>query len=258
MSDIRTLLAGVCAALFLSSPTLAQETTDVQTPPADDPLPTTLPFAPTVQSAPPTRPTYPTATRVVEAPPADPVCLEIGPIIRAGVLATRFATLSPSTLGGAPLGKYPAGDAFRALGADYCTVVVPAASELTADSAYNQVTCQLDMTNGEAEYLDDMRDRRDALVEQIAACPAMSRWTATPPDEADLSSGDLLEEYVFSHADVAVEIVLRARQHVRKGDWPHTYMRSLDLIFRTPNPDRPQPSEPAPTGVATTPPPSQP
>ncbi|MEM5516601.1 hypothetical protein WNY37_06545 [Henriciella sp. AS95] len=248
MLQNRALWIAICAASLFALQAVAQDSTTEQASAADEPPPTTLPFAPTVQSAPPTSPSYPTTTRVVEAPPVDPVCLEIGPIIRAGVVASRFATLSPSTLDGAPIGKHQTGDAFKALGADYCTIVIPAASDLTADSVYNQVTCQLDMANGEAEYLEDMRDRRTELAEQIAACPAMARWTATPPEEADLSAGDINEDFLFSHPDVPVELVLRTRQHARTGDWPLTYMRSLDLIFRTPNPDRPEPleDEPAP------------
>lgn len=199
--------------------------------------PTTLPFSPTVPSAPPERPTYPQARQ--PAPPADPLCTEIGQIIRAGVVASRFASLSAGTEQGSVIGTYPAGNALQSLGADYCTVVVPAADPATASSAYNQVTCQLGLAHSEVPYLNDYRDQRSEIAARLGECPAMAQWTASDSGASPLGAGAVDESLVFSHPDVAVEIVLRATHRQRVGEWPMDYMRSLSLIFRTPNPDRP-------------------
>ena len=201
--------------------------------------PTTLPFRPTVPSAPPSQPSYPQRTEA--PPPGDPLCLEVGRIIRAGVVASRFATLTTPTAQGSILGSFEANDALQSIGADYCTVVIPAAAETTASSAYNQVTCQIEINNGETAYLDDIREQRSALGERLAECPAMARWTSEIPQIADLSASATEENLVFSHPDVAVEILLRATHRKRTGDWPVDYMRTLSLVFRTPNPDRPEP-----------------
>ena len=94
-----TILVIAACASFMA-PANAQET---QT---DDP-PTTLPFKPTVRSAPPVNPTYP--QQQAAPPPGDPLCREIGPIIRAGVIASRFASLTPSTVEGAVIGTFAPG-----------------------------------------------------------------------------------------------------------------------------------------------------
>lgn len=224
------------AALALSQarPAHAQET---ETPP------TTLPFEPTVPSAPPTRPSYPQPVEPAP-PPGDPLCYEIGPVIRAGVIGTRFATLSPATAQGGVLGTFEAGEALREIGGGECVVVIPAASAATADAAFNQVTCPLAMEQADVAYLDDFRDQRDTLAERIGECPAVSRWTGIPPAESPLSETDIAEDFLFTHPEVPVEIVVRARHHTKTGQWPNTYLRSLSLVFRTPNPDRPEPPPP--------------
>ncbi|MGB3626292.1 MAG: hypothetical protein WA989_10695 [Henriciella sp.] len=244
-SILKTGVAGAAllAAMDLPGLSHAQETND----PGEAP-PTTLPFEPTVPSAPPTRPTYP-QPQSPPPPPTDPVCLEIGPIIRAGVTASRFATLSPATAAGGTIGRYDAGEAFNSIGISYCTVVIPAAAALTADSPYNQVTCQIAIEHGETAYVEDLRESRAPLAEQIAACPAMARWTSAPPEPAGAASSGLVEDHIFSHPDVAVEIALQIRHHEKAGDWPASHLRALSLVFRTPNPDRPPPDEPEETAA---------
>ncbi|WP_084397819.1 hypothetical protein [Henriciella aquimarina] len=228
------LALGLLAGLATALPVQAQE----------DP-PTTLPFEPTVPSAPPERSTYPDRRPQAETPPpGDPFCNEIGPIIRAGVVASRFATLSPSTAEGAAIGRFEAGEALKSLGADTCIVVIPAAAPETADSPYNQVTCRLESEQGDAAYLDDMRETRDRLGKRIGKCPAVSEWTAAPPDAVSLEQGDVIEDYRFTHPDVGVEMLVRAAHHSKTGQWPQDHLRTLSLIFRTPNPDRPEPPEP--------------
>lgn len=201
--------------------------------------PTTLPFRPTVPSTPPARPTYPQQSEA--PPPGDPLCFEIGRIIRAGVMASRFAGLSSATAGGAVAGTFEADEAITSLGGAYCTVIIPAAATETAGSAYNQVTCQLGIEHGETPYLDDFRERRAVLAERLSACPAMSRWTGEAPANAPLAEGEVAEDHIFSHPDVAVEILVRASHRKRTGAWPVDFMRTLSLVFRTPNPDRPEP-----------------
>ncbi len=230
------------AASMLAICLLAPAGALAQTEEGEDP-PTTLPFKPTVPSAPPTHPTYPQRAEP-EPPPGDPLCYEIGPIIRAGVVATRFASLSPVTATGGVIGTFEAGEALAETGGGTCTVTIPAASAETADAPYNQVTCPLEMRQGDVAFLDDMRDRQDALAKRIGECPAVSRWTGQPPAESPLSEGDISEDFVFTHPDVGVEIVVRARHHQKTGRWPQDYLRSLSLVFRTPNPDRPDPPEP--------------
>ena len=230
---LKILAAAVAMSLLPAIPGLAQSA------PADaqqDP-PTTLPFSPTVRSVPPERPTYPQARQ--PAPPADPLCAEIGRIIRAGVVASRFASLSPGTAQGSVIGTFPADESLQSLGAKYCTVVIPAASPATASSAYNQVTCQLGMAHGEVPYLDDFRARRAEMAKRLGECPTMAQWTGLAPEKTPLGDDAVDESVVFSHPDVAVEIVLRATHRQRIGEWPMDYIRSLSLIFRTPNPDRP-------------------
>lgn len=235
------LAAIIATGLLPAFPALGQSSSPAS---SQESPPTTLPFSPTVQSAPPERPTYPQARQ--PAPPADPLCTEIGRIIRAGVVASRFASLSPGTAQGSVIGTFPASETLQSLGADYCTVVIPAADLATAGSAYNQVTCQLDMAHGEVPYLDDFRDRRSEMARRLSECPAMAQWTASDPGLSPLGAGAVDESLVFSHPDVAVEIVLRATHRQRVGEWPMDYMRSLSLVFRTPNPDRPADST-APT-----------
>lgn len=201
--------------------------------------PTTLPFRPTVPSTPPVRPTYPQQSEA--PPPGDPLCFEIGRIIRAGVVASRFAELSSATASGAVAGTFEADEAMTSLGGDYCTVIIPAAAAETAGSAYNQVTCQFDIEHGETPYLDDFRERRAALAERLSECPAMSRWTGEAPANARLAEGEVAEDHIFRHPDVAVEILVRASHRKRIGAWPADFIRTLSLIFRTPNPDRPEP-----------------
>ena len=235
---------GACA-LLLGGPAAAQAGDPDTAPP-----PTTLPFEPTVPSTPPVERTpaprpAPARPAPAAAAPADPLCTEIGPIIRAGVIGSRFATLSPSTAGGAVLGRFEAGDGLAGLGAAYCTVTIPAAAPVTADSPYNQVTCRLASKQGDAPYLEDMRERRDTIAARIADCPAVALWTGTAPDPADPASGTVTEDFVFTHPDVAVEIVVRARHREKAGQWPLDYIRTLELVFRTPNPDRPEPDPPA-------------
>ena len=220
----------------------AQDTGEAE---SEDP-PTTLPFEPTVRSAPPSRPEYPERTPSASPPPPPPpppdtLCTEIGPIIRAGVVASRFASLSPSTSAGAAVGTYEGGGGLEEIGGEDCTVVIPAADSRTADAPYNQVTCQLTLAHGDSPYLKDMRDRRDELATRISECPAVSEWSGTRPGETPLSTGDITEDYIFTHPRVAVEIVLRASHHEMSGDWPLDQLRKLSLIFRTPNPDRPEP-----------------
>lgn len=241
---LRPIMTKPVCTLFLLATLAGQMHAQEVEPDSSEPPPTTLPFEPTVQSAPPSRPTYPQPSPP-PPPPTDPVCLEIGPLIRAGVVASRFATLSPATASGSAIGRYQAGEAFNSIGISYCTVAIPAASPLTAASPYNQVTCQIALEHDEAPYVEDLREQRAPLAEQIAACPAMSRWTATPPEPHMASASEFVEDYIFSHPDVAVELVLEIRHHQKKGDWPQDYLRSLSLVFRTPNPDRPEPEAPA-------------
>ena len=243
-SVYRAVACGACAVM-LASQTLAQ---------SDQPgaPPTTLPFEPTVPSAPPATPEPPartTAARPAQPAPeeaeVDLLCTEIGPIIRAGVVASRFARLSPSTTEGAVIGRFEAGEGLASLGASYCTVTIPAASPVTADSAYNQVTCRLDSDQGDAPFLDDMRTRREEIAARLAACPSVAEWTHAIPAPVRLETetpGTQTEDHVFSHPDVAVEIIVRARHRSKSGQWPLGYLRTLDLIFRTPNPDRPAPA----------------
>ena len=206
--------------------------------------PNTLPFQPTVPSAPPVNPTY-RSPPPPPPPPIDDICLEIAPIIRAGVVASRFASLSPSTAQGAAIGRYMTEPAIEELGPTYCTVTIPAASPITANSPFNQVTCQLDQQQTDTGSLNDFRDYQAALAEQIAACPAMARWQNSPPVPTAASAINAVEDHIFSHPDVAVQLVIRASMRTKAGDWPMSKIRTLSLIFRTPNPNRPPPVEPA-------------
>ncbi|WP_300376071.1 hypothetical protein [Henriciella sp.] len=237
---IPALTTGAVAGLVMTAagPAAGQAAQQTQ----DDPPPTTLPFEPTVRSAPPANPTYPNRRPPPEpAPPPDTLCTEIGPIIRAGVTPSRFASLSPSTEEGAVIGTYETGGGIGEIGASYCTVVIPAADPQTAGSPYNQVTCQLGLGHGESPYLDDLRARRDRIANRISECPAVAEWTGSRPGETPLSTGAVTEDHVFNHPDVDVQIVIRASHHEMSGDWPLDHLRTLSLIFRTPNPDRPAP-----------------
>ncbi|MEQ8558844.1 MAG: hypothetical protein RIB03_11055 [Henriciella sp.] len=234
-------IAALAAGMITILPVQAQDASQTETPP------TTLPFEPTVESAPPARPSYPDRTPQPEPEPPDTLCTAIGPIVRAGVVASRFAMLSPSTAQGGVIGTFEAGEGLGEVGAETCTVVIPAANEATADSPYNQVTCPLEMLHGDVPFLNDLRQRREEVATRIGECPAISRWTGEAPPESPFTEAEIVEDHVFSHPDVAVEIVLRATHRKRVGDWPLDYVRSLALIFRTPNPDRPEPeAEPDP------------
>lgn len=232
----RTLLPAMALALVTLPAATGQDAPRAQ----EDP-PNTLPFSPTVRSAPPERPTYPQP--IVPPPPVDGLCTEIGPIIRSGVLANRFAALSAATAQGAAIGRMETGAELRSLGARYCTVVIPAASPVTAGSDYNQVTCQLDQESGETPYLDTFRTRRDALAERLSECPAMGLWTAEVPESAAPGDSPLSEAQRFSHPDVRVEVLVDASHRKRTGRWPMAYQRTLSLIFRVPNPDKPEPAD---------------
>lgn len=236
------ILAIVAAACFTAeAQTQAAPSPSPGQSPDQNP-PTTLPFEPTVRSAPPERPTYPQQDA---PPPGDPLCYEIGPIIRAGAMASRFATLAPSTAQGAVIGRFDPGEEMSTLGAGYCTVTIPAADPRTADAPYNQVTCPLDMIHSDAAFMNDVRERRDTLAERIGECPAVARWTGAAPEQGSPGRAPVSEPFVFSHPDVAVQIVIEAAHRRRTGEWPLDYMRTLTLAFRTPNPDRPEP-EPEP------------
>lgn len=237
--------AAFCSAgaLMLAAPALAQAGDSPAAPP------TTLPFEPTVQSAPPVRTTPRPATQAPAPEPEDPLCTDIGPVIRAGVVASRFARLSPATAEGAVIGRFEPGPGLSGIGARYCTVTIPAAAAEAADSAYNQVTCRLDSAQGDVPFLDDIRSRREEIAERIAECPSVALWTHGTPSPVTLEAetpGTQVEDHVFTHPDVAVEIVVRARHRTKAGQWPLGYLRTLDLIFRTPNPDRPAPAEDEP------------
>ncbi|RIJ21367.1 hypothetical protein D1224_13715 [Henriciella barbarensis] len=227
--------------------------------------PTTLPFEPTVPSAPPgyKPPAQPrnqpsrapqTSTRAapqrtVQAepapPPGDPLCYEIGPYIREGVSASRFAGLSQSTAAGFAIGSFPVGDALREIGAGECAVAIPGAAPFSAASPYNQVTCTLLIDQSDEASLEAMRQRRDDLKDRIAACPAVAEWQAELVDTSGERNGALTSDQVFSHPDVRVEMVVRAQQRNKLGQWPDDYIRTLSLILRTPNPDAPPPPEDA-------------
>ncbi len=159
-------------------------------------------------------------------------------------MASRFARLSPTTTEGAVIGRFDAGEGLASLGASYCTVTIPAAAPVTSDSAYNQVTCRLDSDQGDSAFLDDMRTRGEDIANRLAACPSVAEWTHAAPAPVRLTTetpGTQTEDHIFSHPDVTVEIVVRARHRSKSGQWPLAYLRTLDLIFRTPNPDRPAP-----------------
>ena len=231
--------------------------------------PTTLPFEPTVPSAPPgyepqparpdnrpsnTRQTAPQQSVQAEPapPPGDPLCYEIGPYIREGASATRFAALSPSTAAGSAIGSFPAGEALIELGAGDCAVVIPGAAPFSVASPYNQVTCTLQIDQSDEASLESMRQRRDELKDRIAACPAVAEWQAELVDTPGERNGALISDQVFSHPNVNVEMVVRAQQRNKLGQWPDDYIRTLSLILRTPNPDAPPPPEaptPAPTEI---------
>lgn len=213
--------------------------------------PTTLPFQPTVPSAPPgyspetgapRRDTQPAPSQSPPPPPpGDPLCFEIGPYIREGVTASRFATLSDGTRQGSAIGSFEAGDAMKELGAGRCTVAIPGASEITRVSPFNQVTCPLAMEQSDIAHLEDYKTRRDDLASRLAQCPAMSEWTPMLEAEGDEREGTFNADQVFRHPDVAVEVLVRAAQHRKSGQWPDNYVRTLSLVLRTPNPDRPAP-----------------
>ena len=222
--------------------------------------PTTLPFEPTVPSAPPgyepqparpdsrpsnTRQTTPQPSVQAEPapPPGDPLCYELGPYIREGASASRFAALSPSTASGSAIGSFPAGDALRELGVGDCAVVIPGAAPFSVASPYNQVTCTLQIDQSDEASLDSMRQRRDELKDRIAACPAVAEWQAELVETPGERNGALISDQVFSHPNVNVEMVVRAQQRNKLGQWPDDYIRTLSLILRTPNPDAPPPPE---------------
>ena len=219
-----------------------------------DKPPTTLPFEPTVRSAPPgfspetdRRPRDPTpqSPPPPPPPPGDPLCYEVGPYIREGVSANRFATLSAGTREGSVIGSFEAGEALKEAGAGACTVAIPGASEVTRASPYNQVTCPLAMDQSDIAHLEDFKQRRDTLTERLAQCPAMAEWTPRLEAQGDERDGSFTADQVFRHPDVPVEVLVRAAQHRKSGQWPDNYVRTLSLILRTPNPDRPEP-EPDP------------
>jgi hypothetical protein len=231
--------------------------------------PTTLPFEPTVPSAPPgyqppsqpgnlpsrTTQTSPQAApqRTVQPepapPPGDPLCYELGPYIREGASASRFAGLSPSTAAGSAIGSFAAGDALREIGAGDCAVVIPGAATFSVASPYNQVTCTLLIDQSDEASLESMRQRRDDLKDRIAACPAVAEWQAELVDTPGERNGALTSDQVFSHPDVRVEMVVRAQQRNKLGQWPDDYIRTLSLILRTPNPDAPPPPEDTPPAL---------
>ncbi|WP_156807973.1 hypothetical protein [Henriciella marina] len=261
MISIRTLRRGLLsslgAILALSTPAGAQAQRDDNTPP------TTLPFEPTVPSAPPgyePQPSQPSTPRPSQPqrqqspgspppppppPPGDPLCYEIGPYIREGASASRFAALSPSTASGNAIGSFEAGDALSALGAGQCVVVIPGAEPFGVEAPYNQVTCTLAIEQSDETGLDPFRARRDTLTQRIAECPAVAEWQAELVTTSGTREGSLTADQVFSHPDVNVEMVVRASQRMKSGQWPDNYIRTLALILRTPNPDRPPPPEPA-------------
>ena len=249
MTSIRSLrptLHVVCIGLALACGSLASAQSG-NGPNSDEPPTTNLPFAPTVQSAPPERSTYPTRTPAVTdaPPPADTLCDEIGPYIRAGVVSSRFATLSASTDLGEPIGSFEAGAPLKELGAMICTVVIPGADQATAASMYNQVTCPLAMSQSDTPSLDELRTRQTDLATRISECPAVDRWIGTAPATQPMTGGDAIEDYLFSHPDVDVEMIVRAQSHQKTGRWPDDYVKTLSLVFRAPNPNRPPPPETA-------------
>jgi hypothetical protein len=252
----RGLLLSLAALTALGLPMAAKSQQDEGTPP------TTLPFEPTVPSAPPgyeppaqpgnlptraPQPSSQTSQPQTQAapppPPGDPLCYEIGPYIREGASASRFAALSPSTAAGSAIGSFPAGDALSELGAGDCAVAIPGAAPFSAASPYNQVTCTLQIDQSDEASLESMRQRRDELKDRIAACPAVAEWQAELVDTPGERNGALISDQVFSHPNVNVEMVVRAQQRNKLGQWPDDYIRTLSLILRTPNPDAPPPPE---------------
>ena len=253
----RGLLLSLAALSALGLPLAAHAQQD------DGAPPTTLPFEPTVPSAPPgyepssqpgnlptrspqtapgTTP-QPTVQAEPAPPPGDPLCYEIGPYIREGASASRFAALSPSTAAGSAIGSFSAGDALRELGGGDCAVVIPGAAPFSAASPYNQVTCTLLIDQSDEASLDSMQQRRDELKDRIAACPAVAEWQAELVETPGERNGALISDQVFSHPNVNVEMVVRAQQRNKLGQWPDDYIRTLSLILRTPNPDAPPPPE---------------
>lgn len=252
----RGLLLSLAALTALGLPIAAKAQQDEGAPP------TTLPFEPTVPSAPPgyeppaqpgnlptrsPQPSPQTSQPQTQAapppPPGDPLCYEIGPYIREGASASRFAALSPSTASGSAIGSFPAGDALSELGAGDCVVAIPGAAPFSAASPYNQVTCTLQIDQSDEASLESMRQRRDELKDRIAACPAVAEWQAELVDTPGERNGALISDQVFSHPNVNVEMVVRAQQRNKLGQWPDDYIRTLSLILRTPNPDAPPPPE---------------
>ena len=69
----------------------------------------------------------------------------------------------------------------------------------------------------------------------------MAEWTAELVNTSGEREDTLTSDQVFSHPDVEVEMVVRASQRLKSGQWPDNYIRTLALILRTPNPDRPEP-----------------
>lgn len=256
MTSIRTLRRGLLSSLgavfALSTPVAAHAQQQ------DDAPPTTLPFEPTVPSAPPgyePQPYTPSPSQTQRQqspgspppppppPPGDALCYEIGPYIREGTAGSRFAALSPATATGSAIGSFQAGDALAELGAGQCVVVIPGAETFSVDAPYNQVTCTLAIEQSDETGLDTFQARRDRLTERIAQCPAVAEWQAELVTTSGAREDSLIDDQVFSHPDVNVEMVVRASQRRKAGQWPDNYIRTLALILRTPNPDRPPPPE---------------
>jgi hypothetical protein len=157
------------------------------------------------------------------------------------VISSRFASLSTATAQGGVLGRFEAGDALKEAGGQFCTVAIPGAALSTVDAPYNQVTCPIDAEQSDTIGLASLEQSRDQMTERLAACPAMSEWSPTVVTAGEPREGTYTADQVFSHPDVAVEVLVRARQHRKMGQWPDTYLRTLSIILRTTNPDRPAP-----------------
>lgn len=249
MTSIRALRRGLLSsaglALALSLPSAGAQENEAP--------PTTLPFEPTVPSAPPgfepapsspgaqDQSRQPSPQPAPPPPPGDALCYEIGPYVRAGASAARFAALSPATAAGRAIGSFEAGDALKELGAGQCVVVIPGAEPFSAGAPYNQVTCTLAIEQSDQTGLEALRSQRDRLTDRIAECPDMAEWTAELVNTSGEREDTLTSDQVFSHPDVEVEMVVRASQRLKSGQWPDNYIRTLALILRTPNPDRPEP-----------------
>jgi hypothetical protein len=159
-------------------------------------------------------------------------------------VGSHFAALSPATATGSAIGSFQAGDALAALGAGQCVVVIPGAETFSVDAPYNHVTCTIAIEQSDETGLDPFRARRDTLTQRIAECPAVADWQAVLVTTSGIREGSLTADQVFSHPDVNVEMVVRASQRRKAGQWPDNYIRTLALVLRTPNPDRPPPPEP--------------